>query len=129
MSAVVEKTLASLDIWKSSGGEQISARLLRECHHELAPSLSLLFNLSLSEEVYPSQRKEAVVVPFYKKKGNKSDLCSYRAVSLLSCISKVFGRLVKAQLREFCMAENVIPDCQFGFLPGRSTVWQLLSVM
>ena len=27
------------------------------------------------------------------------------------------------------MAENVIPDCQFGFLPGRSTVWQLLSVM
>ena len=128
-SADAEKTLASLDIWKSSGGDQISARLLRECHHELAPSLSLLFNLSLSEEVYPSQWKEAVVVPFYKKKGNKSDLCSYRPISLLSCISKVFGRLVKAQLLEFCMAENVIPDCQFGFLPGRSTVWQLLSVM
>ena len=68
------------------------------------------------------------MVPFYKKKGCMSNL-SYRPISLLSCVSKVFSRLVKKQLLSFCMEKNVIPDCQFGYLPGRSTVWQLLPVI
>ena len=44
-------------------------------------------------------------------------------------MSKVFEVLVKKQLLDFCLAEQAIPDSQFGFLPGRSTTWQLLSVI
>ena len=44
-------------------------------------------------------------------------------------MSKVFEVLVKKQLLDFCLAEQAVPDSRFGFLPGRSTTWQLLSVL
>ena len=37
--------------------------------------------------------------------------------------------LVKEQLQNHCLKANAIPDEQYGFLPKRSTVWQLLSVV
>ena len=41
----------------------------------------------------------------------------------------MFGRLVKKLLLSFCVEHKVIPDEQFGFLPGRSTIWQLLQIL
>ena len=41
----------------------------------------------------------------------------------------MLGRLVKRQLLSFFLGNHVIPDEQFGFLPGRSTLWQLLQVL
>ena len=35
---------------------------------------------------------------------------------------------MKSQLLQFCLNRDLIPDEQFGFLPGRSTEWQLLSL-
>ena len=37
--------------------------------------------------------------------------------------------LIKENLLEFLQKANVISDRQFGFLPGRSTVLQLLNVL
>ena len=37
--------------------------------------------------------------------------------------------MVKPSLLYVCVKENVIPEEQYGFLPGCSTVWQLLSVL
>ena len=44
-------------------------------------------------------------------------------------MSKVFEQLVKKQLLDFCVSHRIIPDSQCGFLPGRSTIWQLLSIV
>ena len=41
-------------------------------------------------------------------------------------MSKTFEQLVQRELLS-CFGEKVIPDKQLGFLPGCSTVWQLLS--
>ena len=88
-----------------------------------------MFNLSFAKGVYPVQWKETLVHPVYKNKGNKASPASYRPISLLSIVSKVLGRLVKRQLLSFFLGNHVIPDEQFGFLPGRSTSWQLLQVL
>ena len=63
----------------------------------------------------------------YKHKGTRSDPSCFRPVVLLPCVSKVFESLVKDQLQAHCLKMHAIPDEQFGFLPQRSTVWQLLS--
>ena len=44
-------------------------------------------------------------------------------------MSKVFEQFVKKQLLDFCVTHRIIPDSQYGFLPGRSTIWQFLSVV
>ena len=128
-AAEVAEELHSLDVWKASGLDQLSAQLLKGCANELAWSLSRVFNISLAAETYPEQWKEALVVPLHKSKGDKCVPSSYRPISILSCASKVFGRLLKKQIISFCLDHDIIPDNQFGFMPGRSTVWQLLLVI
>ena len=126
-AAEVAEVLHSLYVWKASGWNETSAMLLKKCANELAWPLSCVFNLSLATGKYPAQWKEALVTPLYKNKGVKSEPSSYRPISILSCASKVFGRLrLKKRILSFCLNHNVIPDDHFGFLPGRSTVWKLL---
>ena len=36
---------------------------------------------------------------------------------------------MRKQLLDHCLAVNCLPDEQYRFLPQRSTVWQLLSVL
>ena len=88
-----------------------------------------LINLYLAEGVYPSTWKTAIVQPVYKQKGERCNPKNYRPIALLPSVSKVFEHFVHKQLLEHCMEIKAIPDCQFGFLPKRSTVWQLLEVV
>ena len=121
--------LTHLRAGKSPGEDVITNQLLKLAAPEIAESLAVLFNRSLSEGKFPSAWKIGSVSPILKAGKNPSEPVSYRPVTLLSCLSKVLERLVHDQLLKYCLAENVIPDEQFGFLKGRSAEWQLLSVL
>ena len=86
-------------------------------------------SLSLSSGLFPSQWKIACIQPVLKNKGDRCDPLSYRPIVLLPIVSKVFEKLVHRQVLDYCPSNDFIPDQQFGFLPRRSTVWQLLSVI
>ncbi len=116
-------------MWKASGLDGIGNRLLRECASAFAFPLAHIFNCSIKSGLYPSQWKRGVVKPLYKHKGDRSNPSFYRPVVLLPCVSKVFEGHVREQLQAHCLKAHAIPDEQFGFLPKRSTVWQLLSVL
>lgn len=128
-SSAVYKRLSALNVWKASGLDGIGNRLLRECASAFAFPLAHIFNCSIKSGLYPSQWKRGVVKPLYKHKGDRSNPSFYRPVVLLPCVSKVFEGHVREQLQAHCLKAHAIPDEQFGFLPKRSTVWQLLSVL
>lgn len=125
----VYKRLSSLNIWRASGLDGISNRVLKECAGVLSEPLSRIFNYSISSGTFPSQWKRGAITPLYKHKGNRSDPKFYRPVALLPCVSKVFEGFIREQLQSHCLRNKAIPDEQFGFLPKRSTLWQLLSVI
>ena len=123
------KKLSTLNVWKACGNDGIPNRVLKECAATLAGPLTHIFNCSLQSGQFPAQWKRGEIKPLYKHKGTRSDPSCYRPVVLLPCVSKVFESLVKDQLQAHCLNKHAIPDEQFGFLPHRSTVWQLLSVV
>ena len=125
----VLKKLMSLNVWKSAGLDRISNRVLKECAEIFTSPLTHIFNLSLKSGTFPSQWKKGLVCPVYKNKGSRSDVKCYRPITLLPCASKVFESFVRDQLQMHCLENAAIPDDQFGFLPKRSTVWQLLSTI
>ena len=128
-SHAVHGYLTKLNIWKATGNDEVCHRLLKGCADGLCESLCYIFNLSLAEGVYPNTWKTAIVQPVYKQKGERCNPKNYRPIALLPSVSKVFEHFVHKQLLEHCMEIKAIPDCQFGFLPKRSTVWQLLEVV
>ncbi|PFX13619.1 RNA-directed DNA polymerase from mobile element jockey [Stylophora pistillata] len=122
----VLKALKNIDPSKACGPDQIPGRILRECSSEIAPSLTRLINISLRVGCVPQDWKRANVVPVYKK-GDNEDVCSYRAISLLSLISKITERIVLDRFSNF-IADKIYP-MQHGFVKGRSTITQLLDTV
>jgi len=96
----VLKALKDIDPSKACGPDQIPTRVLRECSSEIAPSLTRLINISLSVGFVPQDWKLANIVPVFKK-GDNEDVCSYRAISLQSLISKTTERVVFDRLSNF----------------------------
>ena len=125
----VLKKLVQLDCSKSPGMDCLHNRVLKECASTLVQPLTFMFNLSLQCGTFPRRWKSAIIQPIFKNRGDRSSPSSYRPIALLPAVSKVLERLVREQLLEHCFAVDAIPECQFGFLPQRSTVWQLLAVL
>ena len=121
----VFEVLCQLDPNKACGPDCIPSRLLLELADVIAPSLSDLFNMSLSLGVVPPQWKRANITPVFKK--DDPTLClNYRPISLLCVLSKVLERRVHTH--SYQHLEPLIYNLQHGFMRGKSTTTQLLEV-
>ena len=61
-------TIETLDPNKAVGEDLISHKVLRATKQSISKPLCALFNISLTESIYPSQWKSALVMPLYKKR-------------------------------------------------------------
>lgn len=75
----------------------------------------------------PGIWKQANVTPIYKKK-DPSDLTNYRPISLLSTIGKVLEKIIYKHGFNFFRDHQTITAMQSGFIPGDSTVNQLVAI-
>ena len=98
---------------------------MRELSSELSVPLCTLFNQSLQIGEIPSIWKEANVCSIFKS-GDASLVSNYRPISLLSAIEKVFEKNVFKHVFNFFQRNNVITSLQSGFVPGDSTINQLV---
>ena len=119
--------LKSLDVSKSTGPDNISPRMLRETAESITPSLTKLFRLSLNNSHFPSIWKRANVLPLHKK-NNKDAMNNYRPISLLSCVGKVLEKIVFKFLFNYFRENFLLSIYQSGFMPGDSTVNQLVQI-
>ena len=99
----------------------ISNYLIKFVIHEIKLPLSVIFNKSLKEGVFPSQMKLAQVIPLYKAK-NKSLIENYRPVSLLPVLSKVLEKIVYRRVYKYLCKNDILFTSQFGFRHSHSTV-------
>lgn len=116
--------LLKLDKNKAYNLEGIPTIIFKECAVELCSSLTLLFNMSLDIGKLPADWKKVDVVPIYKK-GDKSLVKNYRPISLMCVASKVLERCVYRYI--FPITMNDIDNNQHGFMPGKSTVTNLIE--
>jgi hypothetical protein len=125
---VVFKKLRNLKTDKSPGPDHIYPKILKEAAEELASPLCEIFNRSLLDGKVPDAWKSAQVCPIHKK-GPKSICNNYRPVSLTSIACKMMESIIRDNIMEYMKTNKYFSDKQFGFLPGRSTVLQLLKML
>ena len=115
ISAII-KNLANKN---SSGPDLLSNKMLKMERYAFAKLLKPLINESLDRGLFPSMLKTANVIPVFKK-GDKTNLNNYRPISLLPVISKVFEKILNAQLTKI-IDNGYIDDNQYGFRLAHST--------
>ena len=121
----VLKALNSLDAHKSTGPDEIPAKLLKLTAILIYEPLTKLFNKSLKHGQFPEIRKKAVVTPVFKNQGSPSDFRQYRPISLLSCLSKILEKLVFSAIYSHLTENSLLSDRQSGYRTGHSTQLQL----
>ena len=122
---MVIDVIKNLNPNKAVGPDFVHNKMLIKAVDVIAGPLVVLFNRSLSEQKFPMSWKMANVTPIFKK--GERELCgNYRPVSLLSCVSKVFEKCVQIHVFRYLKLYNLLTPCQSGFIPGDSTILQLL---
>ena len=125
-SQEVLKALNSLDPNKTTGPDQLPAKILKLTAIIIADPLTSLFNKSLREGIFPNAWKLANIKPIFKNKGSSSSVSNYRPISLLSCLSKVLEKLVFKKIYEHLTDHDLLTQKQSGYRPKHSTQLQLM---
>ena len=112
--AEVLKLINKLSSKKSSGWDDIPQIIVKSSPMNIVIALTHIFNLSISEGIFPASMKKAKVVPIYKK-GSKQNVENYRPISLLPVFSKLLERLIYNRLNAFLKKHHVLYQKQFGF--------------
>ena len=124
--STVQRLLLSLNPRKSTGIDKIPAKIIRVASPVVANSLTKIFNRAISNESFPSEWKQARVVPLHKK-GSRNLLNNYRPISILPALSKVFERILYEQLYDYFVGNNLLSHHQYGFRQFHSTASVLLD--
>jgi hypothetical protein len=102
--------------------------MLRNVSRKALVHLTHLFNHLLGLGYFPSTWKKAKVMPIPKPHKPSTDPNSYRPVSLLSTLGKLFERVIAVRLTSFVNQQRLLPHAQFGFRRKHSTVAQLARI-
>ena len=86
-----------------------------------------LFNRSWHSHTFPSCWKPTTIIPIHKPGKPTPSPSFFRPISLTSCISKLFERLIISRLTFHLESNHLLSTCQAGFRPGRSPLDQILS--
>jgi hypothetical protein len=124
---IVKQLLLKLDTSTATGQDQINNRILKECASALCVPLSALFNKSLDLGIFPSSWKEAMVTAIFKKQDRQLKE-NYRPISLLSCISKIFERIIYNKLYSHLKTNKLLDVNNSGFQENDSSILRLLSL-
>ena len=95
-----KKHIDEADVNKATGIDNIPAKILKWVIDIIVPILTKLFNICIEKGVYPDSLKLARVMPIFKG-GNQNETTSYRPISILTQINRVFEKLLRDRLFDF----------------------------
>ena len=96
----VLSVIQSINAKKAPRYDMMPPKLVKLSSPYLCYLLCTIINICIEQGVFPDSMKHAEIVPIFKK-GEKMEQSNYRPVSILSCLSKIFGKILITQLSEF----------------------------
>ena len=81
-----------------------------------------LFNIILDTGAIPEVWTMGIIMPIYKNKGDPQNPDSYRGITLVSSLGKLFTSVLNSRLTKFADLVDMIPRAQAGFRKNYSTI-------
>ena len=103
-----------LNVNKAAGYDDISYYFIELSSSVLTPVFSTLVNSAMTLGIFPEKLKLSKVIPLFKK-GDKLDLNNYRPISILTCFTKIFEKVIFNRLLNFFNKHSVLVSNQYGF--------------
>ena len=90
----VNKILRNINSRKSTGPDEIPPKIVKMSANIIDPHLTNIINSDLKRNAFSDSTKVASIRPIFKGKGARTEIKSYRPVSILNYFSEVYGRFI-----------------------------------
>nr|CAH8858117.1 unnamed protein product [Trichobilharzia regenti] len=117
----IDKAVANLKLSNTTGPDGISSVLLKKGGNDMSLLLLKLYSISLSDGTYPNCWKKSYIVPIHKY-GPIADINNYRPINITSVVSRVMEKIVKTQIIQYLLSNDLLSPSQYGFLSRRSCI-------
>lgn len=124
----IKDAFDSLKRDKSAGHDDIHVNVIKPLFYDLLVPLKHIFNLSLSNGIFPNLMKIAKVIPLFKV-GDDDNVGNYRPISILPVLSKVLEKIMHTKLYNYFESIQLFYMKQFGFRKKGSTDYGLLNLV
>lgn len=125
----VKRHVKNLKNAKAPGLDGIKPIVLKKMPDSLFKIVTNIFNWCLGNSYFPKLFKVAKVVPILKKGKDSKIPKSYRPISMLNCLDKVFEKIIFQRLIEFTENNSILKEEQFGFRKQHSTTHQVKRIV
>ena len=117
---------SNLSSSSAAGPDKVAYPMLKHLPRSDMDFLLYIFNHFWSSHCFPSIWKTSSIIPIHKM-GKPFDSPAFlQPISLTSCVSKLFERIILSRLLFFLESNSILSIRQAGFRPGRSTLDQIL---
>jgi hypothetical protein len=113
---------------KAPGADEIFITQYKTLSEVSKTVLLGIYNRVWLEGLVPPSWKKSILVPILKKGKTSGEVASYRPISLLPVIGKIFESLTLPRLVEYFGVRNLIPCFQMGFRKGKSTSFNIRAL-
>ena len=118
--------IQNLKIFKPSGIENVSTKIIKDALWILAYQFTWLINLSLRTAQVPTEWKRAKI-SLIPKDGNLLDINNFRPIAILPVVTKIMEHLIQSQTMSYLETNNILDVHQGGFRKNNSTTATTLS--
>ena len=108
------------------GPDKVGYSMLKHLLRSGMDFLLHIFNHFWSLHFFPSLWKICSIIPIHKMGKPLDPPAFFRPISMFSCVSKLFERIILSHLLFFLESISILSPRQVGFRPGRSTLDQIL---
>jgi hypothetical protein len=114
---------------KAPGMDKINNQLIKKLPSRGIFYMLFIINACMKLSYFPDRWKTAKINPILKPSKEPSAPISYRPISLLCTVSKIYERIILNRITSFLDDHNIIPQEQHGFKKKFSTTNQLVNVI
>jgi hypothetical protein len=115
----IKALMDTMSKFKGPGPDDICPKFYINNSQTLSIPISHLINVIISTGVVPPRLKEAIIIPI-PKGGNAADPSSYRPISILNFLHKLFEKYVNFKLKSYLISNCLLSDYQFGYIKYRN---------
>jgi len=121
----VKFLIHNLKVGKAPGYDLITNAILKKLPDKTLILITYIFNSMLRLSYFPLIWKLSTIILIPKPNKPKNLVTSYRPISLLPTLAKLFEKIILKRIRPILHTVNIIPGSQFGFRAKHSTIHQI----
>ena len=124
----IKETLKQCKNRSAVGTDQISYQLLKKLPDAFLITIAAIFTCCFQTGYFPDKWKTAKTIMIPKPGKDQKSVKNHRPISLLSCLSKLFERIIAKRLSTFMEEKQLFAKTQSGFRAGRMTSEHILNL-